>query len=74
MFKAVWAAVVIMNGVPDGVVQIEEPPVKSRGVCEASIAAHRHRAPEWIRGALRLGWDAEIAGITAMCEPVGAPA
>jgi len=74
MFTPIWTAIIILNGVPNGAVYIEERPVKTRAACEASIVAHRHRAPDWIRGVMQLGWDAEIKGVAGKCEPVGTPA
>ena len=75
MFKVVWAAVVIINGMPHGVVTVEEnAPLKTRAACEASIEAHRDRAADWIRGVLQLGWQAEIKGVAGKCVPVGTPA
>ena len=75
MFNAVWAAVVIINGMPHGAVTVEEnTPSKTLAACEASIEAHRDRVPDWIRGVLQLGWQAEIKGVVGKCVPVGTPA
>jgi hypothetical protein len=74
LFKAVWTAVVILNGMPHGVIEIEEAATNTLAGCESSIGQHRNRAPDWIRGAARLGWDAEIIRVTGKCVPAGQPA